>query len=164
MGIAALQGGAAKVTFVESDKEYCAAIEANLSLLMPETEWSRVCRVEQQEALAYKVRQRYDIVILDPPDVSFEYTDEERASEGQKRYFEHAQCTALNRLKKGGKLIWFCNIRHLDSGKSALHLSTEAAKFGLNLTVLRTVGLGIDFPQDANRTEANYLGVIMEVM
>ena len=67
MGLEALSRGAARVVFVESDREACRAIERNLEKLRL-TGATVLCR-EAKAALAAEAaaRRRYDLVLVDPP-------------------------------------------------------------------------------------------------
>ena len=69
MGLEALSRGAAKAVFVESDRDACRTIERNLEKLR-----LTGARVVCGDALAFLTteRQRYDLVLVDPP---YELTD-----------------------------------------------------------------------------------------
>jgi 16S rRNA (guanine966-N2)-methyltransferase len=69
LGLEALSRGAAKAVFVESDPEACRTIERNLEKLR-----LMGARVVCGDALAFLTteRQRYDLVLVDPP---YELTD-----------------------------------------------------------------------------------------
>ena len=67
LGIEALSRGAAAVTFVDSDREAVAAVEANLARVgMAGRRGVRVVRAEALGFLAGS-RVRYDLALLDPP-------------------------------------------------------------------------------------------------
>jgi 16S rRNA (guanine966-N2)-methyltransferase len=67
MGLEALSRGAARVTFVESDRRACLAIDANLERLR--LTGARVVQAEATRALAAEAQagRRYDLVLVDPP-------------------------------------------------------------------------------------------------
>jgi 16S rRNA (guanine966-N2)-methyltransferase len=67
MGLEALSRGAARVVFVESDREALAAIERNLEKLG--LTGAEVAREEASRRVAEDVRagRRYDLVLVDPP-------------------------------------------------------------------------------------------------
>ena len=67
MGLEALSRGAARATFVESDRAACQAINRNLDKL--ELEGATVLRQNALTALRTDVRAgtRYDLVLVDPP-------------------------------------------------------------------------------------------------
>jgi 16S rRNA (guanine966-N2)-methyltransferase len=69
LGLEALSRGAAKAVFVESDPEACRTIERNLEKLR-----LTGARVVCGDAIAFLTieRQRYDLVLVDPP---YELTD-----------------------------------------------------------------------------------------
>ena len=71
MGLEALSRGAAGVVFVESDRDACRVINANLDKLRLQATvlCSDVLRVLSTE------RNRYDLVILDPP---YDFRDHDR--------------------------------------------------------------------------------------
>jgi 16S rRNA (guanine966-N2)-methyltransferase len=63
LGLEALSRGAASATFVESDREACRTINANLDKLRLDA------RVLRQDAVRFVASERtsYDLVLLDPP-------------------------------------------------------------------------------------------------
>jgi 16S rRNA (guanine966-N2)-methyltransferase len=63
MGLEALSRGAESCVFVDSDREACRTINANLDKLRLE---ARVLCQDAARALAAE-RSRYDLVLLDPP-------------------------------------------------------------------------------------------------
>ena len=67
MGLEALSRGAARVTFVESDRQACRAIDANLEKLR--LAGARVVQQDAARALALEASsgRRYDLVLVDPP-------------------------------------------------------------------------------------------------
>jgi 16S rRNA (guanine966-N2)-methyltransferase len=67
MGLEALSRGAARVTFVESDRDACRAIDANLEKLR--LTGARVVQQDAARALALEAQagRRYDLVLVDPP-------------------------------------------------------------------------------------------------
>jgi len=67
MGLEALSRGAARVTFVESDRAACRAIDANLEKLR--LTGARVVQQDAARALALEAQagRRYDLVLVDPP-------------------------------------------------------------------------------------------------
>jgi 16S rRNA (guanine966-N2)-methyltransferase len=67
MGLEALSRGAARVVFVESDREACRAIKANLEKLR--LSGATVLAQDALRALAAEAAaaRRYDLVLVDPP-------------------------------------------------------------------------------------------------
>jgi 16S rRNA (guanine966-N2)-methyltransferase len=67
MGLEALSRGAVRVTFVESDRAACRAIDANLDKLR--LTGARVVQQDAARALALEAQagRRYDLVLVDPP-------------------------------------------------------------------------------------------------
>lgn len=67
MGLEALSRGAARVTFVEADRDACRAIDANLGKLR--LTGARVIQADAARALATEASagRRYDLVLADPP-------------------------------------------------------------------------------------------------
>jgi 16S rRNA (guanine966-N2)-methyltransferase len=67
MGLEALSRGAARVTFVETDREALSAIERNLAkLALAGAEVARV-PAERRVAADAAAGRRYDLVLIDPP-------------------------------------------------------------------------------------------------
>jgi 16S rRNA (guanine966-N2)-methyltransferase len=64
MGLEALSRGAARATFVESERDACRAINANLDKLR-----LTGARVQGQDVLRFlpSERQAYDLILVDPP-------------------------------------------------------------------------------------------------
>jgi 16S rRNA (guanine966-N2)-methyltransferase len=74
LGLEALSRGAARATFVESDRAACRAIDRNLAKLRL-TGATVLCRpVEMVLAQEAAAGRKYDLVLLDPP---YEMTDHE---------------------------------------------------------------------------------------
>ena len=67
MGLEALSRGAARVTFVETDRRACRAIDANLEKLR--LTGARVLQQDAARTLATEASagRRYDLVLVDPP-------------------------------------------------------------------------------------------------
>eukprot|EP00754_Rhynchopus_humris_P038371 Rhum_TRINITY_DN209_c0_g1::Rhum_TRINITY_DN209_c0_g1_i1::g.747::m.747/K06969/rlmI; 23S rRNA (cytosine1962-C5)-methyltransferase len=188
-GISALAGGAKSVTFVEEDAQYCERIRANLNLQMSEEEWTKHCRIENVSAfdISKTVRTFFDVVIIDPPDVSFYHgtvttlnrkpgkkddddDDDDFASgadsvmtDTQYRYYKHCASIALNRVKKGGRIVLFMNSKGVSSERLTYMFSRSAKARGMALSVIRTLMPSVDFPQDLQRAESPYLGLVVQV-
>lgn len=67
MGLEALSRGAARVLFVDADREACRAIERNVAKLGLSGAAVRRSRVERALAEEAAAGRRYDLVFVDPP-------------------------------------------------------------------------------------------------
>jgi 16S rRNA (guanine966-N2)-methyltransferase len=74
MGLEALSRGAARATFVESDRAACRAIDRNLEKLRLTGATVLCSRVEIVLAQEAAAGRKYDLVLLDPP---YDMTDHE---------------------------------------------------------------------------------------
>eukprot|EP01064_Diplonema_japonicum_P036337 TRINITY_DN8129_c0_g1_i4.p1 TRINITY_DN8129_c0_g1~~TRINITY_DN8129_c0_g1_i4.p1 ORF type:complete len:620 (+),score=135.75 TRINITY_DN8129_c0_g1_i4:159-1862(+) len=164
-GIAAAVAGAAKVTFVETDPEYCKAIGQNLSLQMPEEDWSTFCRIEQLRVHEVQIQTRFDIVVMDPPDIVTNPHDPEsqELSPSHKKYYRTALGVALRRVARGGKLFCILNNVSIDLPNFTSFVAKEAQKQYLSLSVIRTITTPPDFPSNVALKRPGYLGIVMQV-
>eukprot|EP01063_Lacrimia_lanifica_P013045 TRINITY_DN19701_c0_g1_i1.p1 TRINITY_DN19701_c0_g1~~TRINITY_DN19701_c0_g1_i1.p1 ORF type:complete len:674 (+),score=258.12 TRINITY_DN19701_c0_g1_i1:79-2100(+) len=166
MGLAAVYGGAKQVLFIETEKEYCDVISKNLSLRTKPEEWQKFCRIERGSVHNMDTRDRYDITIVDPPDITLEA---ELDAEGQVpekvlRYYSAVLTTACNRTKRGGMIFLLCNLQHLPQDWINHKLLSDASrKGGGTLTIIRTISPSIDFPQDVAREPSPYLGLVLQL-
>jgi 16S rRNA (guanine(966)-N(2))-methyltransferase RsmD len=123
LGLEALSRGAADCVFVESDREACRTIGANLDKLGFE---ARTGRVLCEDALRHLARERgtFDLVLCDPP---YDYPHAERLA------------SALGRVvAPGGVLAWETSGREEPPAAAGLTLRTSRRYGSARLTLFET--------------------------
>lgn len=159
-GLAALRHGAERVTLVESSRRLLGVAE-------------RLCRrngleptrLETVERDVFKDlrerRERYDIVVCDPPPLARRQADLPRATRAYKDVFR----LALGRIEPGGYLFAFSCSGAVDRKLFRQVLFSAAAEAGVRAQLLRELGPGPDHPVDLAHPEGEYLkGALLRVV
>ena len=154
--IYAVRGGATAVTDLDISNHALAAAKRNFALNQATPNFSR-CRYEQIQAdafdwLAGSPRQRFDLIILDPP--SLAKRESERA--GAIRAYQKLAAMGISHLSAGGILVACSCSAHVTREEffEAVRSSASKRKF----EELQTTGHASDHP--ATFKEADYLKAI----
>jgi 23S rRNA (cytosine1962-C5)-methyltransferase len=153
-GLACAASGATSVLAVDSSAEAVAAVSANAAM----NGLSKL--VEPREANAFDLlhglersREKFGLVVLDPPAFA-----KNRASiEGAKRGYKELNLRALKLLDKGGILVT-CSCSHwFGPALFAAMLEEAAADSGRNIRVLEERSQDLDHPVISGYGESRYL-------
>jgi 23S rRNA (cytosine1962-C5)-methyltransferase len=151
--VAALAGGAARATLVESSAEALTLARAHLDAAGAGDR----ARAERADAFGYlrgaEPSERYDLIVLDPPPLARRRADVGRASRAYKDLILHA----LQRVEPGGLVLAFACSHHVSPerfGQVAFAASLDA---GRPAQVLRVLSAPVDHPVSLDHPEGRYL-------
>jgi 23S rRNA (cytosine1962-C5)-methyltransferase len=154
----ATRGGAISVTDLDISAHALAAAKRNFALNQATPNFSR-CRYEQTQAdafewLAGNPRQKFDLIILDPP--SLAKRESERG--GAIRAYQKLAETGIGHLSTGGILVACSCSAHVTSEEFFGAVRASATKSKRTFEELQTTGQAPDHP--ATFKEADYLKAI----
>jgi len=154
-GIHAAAAGASEVTVVDSSKGALNLAVANAGLNRFE---NRIVPVKELAVdFLKKTREKWDVVILDPP--AF-VKSRNRIKEGLKGYVD-VNRRALLRVNPGGILVSCSCSHHLDAAIFENALLSAAQQSGRDLRILDVRGQGPDHPVLLSMPETRYLKIVV---
>ncbi len=151
-GLNALSGGAAQVTWVETSGRLLATAQRLAERNGFDPARIEACQRDVFEDLRQR-RERYGLVVCDPPPLARRREEVERASRAYKDLFR----LALQRLELGGYLLAFSCSGAVDRRLFRQILFAAAAEAGVRVQLLRELGAGPDHPIDLAHPEGEYL-------
>jgi len=150
--LAAMQGGAARVVAIDTSARALDLVKRNLALNAFDS--SKV-ETFHGEAAAFMVstREKFDLVIIDPPPLARSRADADRAG----RLYSELNALAMKVLAPGGSMLTFSCSAHF-RGEDFVHAGRIAlAKARRNLRMLARLGPGRDHPFLLGHAEGEYL-------
>jgi len=163
-GMHALNAGAKHVTFVDSSATAMEQVEKNIALNGFEDDGRSTCvtanAMDYIKALADK-KERYDIVVLDPP--SFAKTKEQ--SKAAISGFKHLILNGIRVCKPGGVIALFSCSYHVGMDE-LIEVCLDASRdTGMQLKVLEHMYQDKDHPYILNMPSSLYLkGLLLQVI
>ncbi|UCE01868.1 MAG: class I SAM-dependent rRNA methyltransferase [Candidatus Latescibacterota bacterium] len=151
--VAALAGGASRVTSVESSAPSFELLRRNLALNeYPEGE---IVHGDVFDVLRSKrsAGERYDLVILDPP----AFAKKRHQRESARRGYKEINLQALQLLAPGGELFTFSCSQYVDAVQFKMAVFEAAANAGTRAQLLAALGPGCDHPVSVSHLEGEYL-------
>jgi 23S rRNA (cytosine1962-C5)-methyltransferase len=158
----ALRAGAARAVCVESSPEAGAAARRNFELngLSARAEVRPVNAFDELRRLD-RARERFDLVVLDPPPFARGRTVLAAALRG----YKEINLRALRLLSPGGRLATFSCSHHVDEGVFERTVREAADDAGVRLRVLERLGQAADHPVLLTVPETRYLkGLLLEAV
>jgi 23S rRNA (cytosine1962-C5)-methyltransferase len=158
----ALRAGAARAVCVESSPEAGAAARRNFELngfagraeVRPVNAFDELRRLE-------RARERFDLVVLDPPPFARGRTALAAALRG----YKEINLRALRLLRAGGRLATFSCSHHVDQDTFERTVREAADDASVRLRVLDRLGQAPDHPVLLTVPETRYLkGLLLEVL
>ena len=158
----ALRAGAARAVCVESSPEAGAAARRNFELngfaaraeVRPVNAFDELRRLE-------RARERFDLVVLDPPPFARGRTVLAAALRG----YKEINLRALRLLRAGGRLATFSCSHHVDQELFERTVREAAEDAGVRLRVLDRLGQATDHPVLLTVPETRYLkGLLLEAL
>ncbi len=147
------KAGAAEVVTVEISGEALTAIERNAAL-------NGCVAIRAVEANAFDwlkaaaaARERYDVVVLDPPAFARDRRSLPRAIAG----YKEVNLRAMQLLQPGGLLFTASCSHHVHRGDFFAMLAAAAADSGRRLQLLEILGASADHPEIVTIPESGYL-------
>lgn len=161
--IAALKGGAKKVTSVDSSAPALEALKKNVqlnSLDLSKIELVEAKVAEQLRKYRDSAKQ-FDMIILDPPKFIYDRTQLEQAT----RAYKDINLLAIKLLRKDGILATFSCSQPMTEELFQKMVSYAAVDAGRNVQILEKLGQSPDHPIALNFPESAYLkGLICRVL
>lgn len=152
-GLYALRGGAERVVHVESSERLHelgrAAYAANPSLDAGRVEWLKANVFEDLR----QRKERYGLVICDPPPMARKQRDAERAA----RAYKDLNRLAFQRLEPGGMLLTFSCSGAVDTKLFRQVLFSAAVEAGVRVRLLRPLAAAPDHPVAITHPQGEYL-------
>ena len=153
--VAALAGGAAMVTAVESSASALEVARENVNANSMDV--SRIA-FEQADVFAYQRRLRdegraFDLVILDPP----KFAPTAAQAKNAARAYKDINLLALKLLKPGGLLATFSCSGGVPAELFQSIVAGAAADAGVDVKILERFGAAADHPVALNFPEGDYL-------
>jgi len=158
----ALRAGGARAVCVESSAEAVAAARRNFELngFADRAEIRAVNAFDELRRLD-RERERFDLVVLDPPPFARGRTALASALRG----YKEINLRALRVLAPGGRLATFSCSHHVDETTFEATCHDAAADAGVRLRVLDRLGQAADHPMLLTVPETRYLkGLLLEAL
>jgi 23S rRNA (cytosine1962-C5)-methyltransferase len=160
--LSCLQNGAREATLIDSSAEALrlAARQAELNRLAERCRYTEAGVAEELRRLR-DVRERFDLVILDPP--KFVHTAEQLRAGS--RGYKDVNLLALQLLRPGGVLATFSCSGHVDAGLFQKIVAGAAVDAGRDAQILVRLAQPADHPVALQFPEADYLkGLVLRVL
>jgi 23S rRNA (cytosine1962-C5)-methyltransferase len=156
----ALAGGATEVISVDSSHEAVRLARENLAR-NGFAQAADMVRRENVFRILRPGRQRYDMIVLDPPKFAHGRAEVEAASRG----YRELNRLALGHLAPGGLLFTFSCSQAMGILPFQQQVQAAAAEAGRETQVLRRLGAGPDHPWQLPHREGEYLkGLLLRVV
>lgn len=150
--LAALKGGAAKVTAIDTSARALALVKRNLDLNAIDSAMVDSFHGEAAEFMA-KTGEKFDLVVLDPPPLARSRGDAERAG----RLYSELNAFAMKVLAPGGSMLTFSCSSHFRGDDFVHAVRIGQAKAQRKLRMLARLGPGRDHPVLLGHAEGEYL-------
>lgn len=158
-GVAALRGGAARVTNVDSSADVLELARKNVEL-----NGLDASKVENLEGDVFHVlrkyrdsRRQFDIIVLDPPKFVASRNQLEQGSRG----YKDINLLAIKLLRPGGYLFTFSCSGLMSAELFQKIVSDAALDAGREAQILKRLGQAPDHPTSLNFPEGSYLKGLM---
>ena len=158
----ALKAGAAQALLLESSAEALAGAEKNLALngLPGRAELRAGNAFDELRALEAR-RERFGVVVLDPPP----FTRRKESVEAAARGYKEINLRGLRVLEPGGVLATFSCSHHVTPALFEAICREAAGDAGIAVRVLATLGPSLDHPVLLNVPESRYLkGLLLQTL
>jgi 23S rRNA (cytosine1962-C5)-methyltransferase len=151
-GLTALKGGAKSVTFIDQSEEALKLAKLGLELNSFDSAKAKfICSDIFDYLVASK--ERYDIVICDPP----AFVKSKKNLPQAVKAYKKLNNLALRRVNEGG-LMYSCSCSfHFSEIEFEETLKTVAQESGILVQIVYRGGQGLDHPWILNRPESRYL-------
>ncbi|MDA3954019.1 MAG: class I SAM-dependent rRNA methyltransferase [Bacteroidales bacterium] len=155
----AMQGGATLVHSVDSSKKAIDLTNENIELNFEDTSRHEAFAVDAFEYLN-DIKDKYDIIILDPPAFAKHHNALHNALQGYKRL----NIKAIENIKPGGLIFTFSCSQVVSKENFRKTLFTAAANTGRNVRILHQLSQPIDHAVNLYHPESEYLkGLVVYV-
>lgn len=156
----AMRGGALSVDSVDSSTKAAALTDANIALNFPDDPRHRTYAEDAFKFLADMEKDRYDLIILDPP----AFAKHRGAIKNGLIGYRKLNAKAFEKIKPGGILFTFSCSQAITREMFRMAVFTAAAKSGRRVRILHQLSQPADHPIDISHPEGEYLkGLVLEV-
>lgn len=156
----AMRGGAKSVDSVDSSTKAVALTDANIELNFPGDERHKTYDVDAFRYLAEMEKDKYDLIILDPP----AFAKHRSAIKNGLIGYRKLNAKAFDKIKSGGILFTFSCSQAITKDMFRMAVFTAAAKSGRKVRILHQLTQPADHPIDIAHPEGEYLkGLVLYV-
>lgn len=156
----AMRGGAKSVESVDSSAKAAALTDANIALNFPDDPRHITHAVDAFKFLTEMEKDRYDLIILDPP----AFAKHRSALKNGLIGYRKLNAKAFEKIKSGGILFTFSCSQLVSREAFRLAVFSAAAKSGRKVRVLHQLTQPADHPFDISHPEGEYLkGLVLYV-
>lgn len=156
----AMRGGAASVDSVDSSAKAAALTDANIELNFPNDERHHTHAVDAFKFLAEMEKDKYDLIILDPP----AFAKHRSALKNGLIGYRKLNAKAFEKIKSGGVLFTFSCSQVVTREMFRLAVFTAASQSGRKVRILHQLTQPADHPVDISHPEGEYLkGLVLYV-
>lgn len=155
----ALRGGARSVHSVDVSEKAIALVDANVQKNFPNCTNHQSFAKDAFEFMS-DIRNRYDLIVLDPPAFAKHRDAIPNALKGYKRL----NARAIENIKAGGVLFTFSCSQAVDKQQFRLAVFSAAAEVGRKVRILHQLHQPSDHPINIYHPESEYLkGLVLYV-
>jgi 23S rRNA (cytosine1962-C5)-methyltransferase len=155
--LAALRGGAARITALDTSSRALETARRNLELNNLQADAVNFLRADAMEFLA-RTDERFDLIVLDPPPLARSRADVKRAE----HLYVNLNAMAMRALAPGGRMMTFSCSVHFRGEDFVQAVRIGVGKAGRSLRMLERLGAGPDHPVQLGHVEGEYLtGVLL---
>lgn len=156
----AMRGGAVSVDSVDSSAKAAALTDANIELNFPGDSRHHTHAVDAFKYLAEMEKDKYDLIILDPP----AFAKHRSALKNGLIGYRKLNAKAFEKIKPGGILFTFSCSQVVTREMFRLAVFTAAAQSGRKVRILHQLTQPADHPVDISHPEGEYLkGLVLFV-
>lgn len=149
----AMRGGAESVDSVDSSSKAVALTDANIALNFPGDQRHHIYDVDAFKYLADMEKDKYDLIILDPP----AFAKHRGAIKNGLIGYRKLNSRAFEKIKSGGVLFTFSCSQAITKDMFRMAVFTAAAKSGRKVRILHQLTQPADHPVDISHPEGEYL-------
>ncbi len=155
----ALRGGAAQVDSVDVSEKAVALVRENVAHNFPDCT-CHTAYAEEAFAFLADCKNRYDLIILDPP----AFAKHRDAIKNALRGYQRLNAKAIEQIEPGGILFTFSCSQAIDKEMFRLAVFSAAAQVGRKVRILHQLHQPQDHPINIYHPEGEYLkGLVLEV-
>lgn len=156
----ALRGGALSVDSVDSSSKAVALTDANVALNFGDEPRHQSHDTDAFRFLAEMERDKYDLIILDPP----AFAKHRSAIKNGLIGYRKLNAQAFEKIRSGGVLFTFSCSQAITKDMFRMAVFTAAAKSGRRVRILHQLTQPADHPVDFSHPEGEYLkGLVLYV-
>lgn len=156
----AMRGGAKSVDSVDSSAKAAALTDANIALNFGDDPRHTTHAVDAFKFLADMEKDKYDLIILDPP----AFAKHRSALKNGLIGYRKLNSKAFEKIRQGGILFTFSCSQAVSREQFRLAVFSAAAKSGRKVRVLHQLSQPADHPFDISHPEGEYLkGLVLYV-